>query len=237
LDTNIVGLPSGNAMNVAAVGPMVELGMVAVADRSNGPMAGIRYGSSSVTAPPTESTYDSSDPALVTTVPAKNVRTEALTAIAARDPENASLVADRRALAQAEWLVRLAVGFGEQFGLSSSVPNVTAGAGSKSPVADSTVLVQNPANQRKSIHEPRTSVNSAQLDAGLPLGVVVMAAVSYRMRRPLRRWWRARQDLPSMNHDERLPLGHGPHHRLLGNGSTRSSNYLNHSTPTVARIR
>ena len=220
LDSNVVGLPVGNAMNVAAVGPMVELGMVAVADRSNGAMLGIRYGASTETEPPAPGATESPDATVADDSPTKP-QTIKVTAVKARDPEAASLNADRRALAQAEWLVRLAMGLGEQLGLRRSRDDEAADRVAQAKVTQAPFLVQVSTRGGKGSEEKAASVDSGRFDAGMPIGIVVMAAVSYQMRRPIRRWWRGRQEVPVLNRVERLPLGHGPHRRLISQGTKR----------------
>jgi hypothetical protein len=222
LETNVVGLPTSSALNVAAVGPMVEAGLTAVADQSGGLPAGIRYSSTAdseaVAATPSEAPEVAGVLAKTTvseTVAVKKIGT------GPRDPEAVSVSADRRALAQTEWLIKLASGLANQVGLNDSssvdlMDRFRKPMGAKSPVVAEVAL-----RGDASVVKQETEGTSGRLEAGVPVGFVVMAAVSYQMRRPLTRWWRARQDVPvAATPEERLPLGQGPHHRIF---ATRKS--------------
>jgi hypothetical protein len=234
IDTNVVGLPGGNAMNVAAVGPMVESGMVAVADRSGGIMQGIRYGASTEIEPATNIASDSSSAEVVASAASDKATPQTVKVINHRDPEALSLGADRRALAQAEWLVKLGLGIGEQFGISRMLTNDSGEPVVNPRIESPDLLAKVSKDADREAREAPVVTNSGRLDSGLPVGALVIAAVSYQMRRPLRRWWRARHDIPRAPRGEQLPLGQGPHHRFYA-GSRERSQSDSYSQTTVRR--
>jgi hypothetical protein len=129
------------------------------------------------------------------------------------DPEVESSRADERALTQADWLVRLATWVKE--GILPATPDATVVQPSMDqPVHVATTAAHDfaipPADSADSSRAGRW-ISVVQADLGAPLSLIVAAAVTYRMRQPLGKWWRRRSQGTGGWHRTNAPFGHRPH--------------------------
>ncbi len=113
------------------------------------------------------------------------------------NPEAASARNDGRALAQADRLVRIATWIEDFLGLPSRIePDAQPGADGRAiaaAVGDRGESAGGPrgpvtAGLDSSRRSTRESLMLGDLRA--PLGLIVAAAVAYRLRRPIEKWWR-----------------------------------------------
>ncbi len=139
MNTGLMGLPGANTQDVAAVGPMAEGALTAVADRVHGLLPGITYLSRS----DSEAKGANGDPPDILD-PANGPMTEPRTTVSLADtpanPEVAIARNDARALGQADRLVRMATWIEGLLGFrSGSEPATPAGADGRAIVAGLTL--------------------------------------------------------------------------------------------------
>ncbi len=211
LNTGVMGLPSPTAQHVAVVGPTAEGASTALADNAAGLLPGIRYRS----VPDPEDRLGAGDPPVGPDATAAGpvVASEAvLPAPEGANSRGGRDRADAQALARADWLVRLAARLGDTLAPAlpeeSPLPATTAEPTAVTAQTDAPAIP--PSDADGSVRgNPRVSV--AHADLGAPVSLVLAIACTYRLRRPLRKWWR-RQDqaAPSAPELPRFP-GRGPH--------------------------
>jgi hypothetical protein len=182
METGLMGLPSANAQAVAAVGPMVEGTLASVADRVNGLLPGIRYGSGSESESqlgygdlPEESGLAIGPPGGKPVQTARAAPAQTETSGAGEDAR--VLVRVDRLLGLVDWLEsRIAPSWiGGGFDTAR-----TPEAAPKAPEVIAQ-LDEPPLSRRRNRRE-----NRIEADLTLPLGVIVTAAVARRMQRPHR---------------------------------------------------
>ena len=211
LNTGVVGLPSPSAQHVAVVGPTAAEGSIALADNAAGLLPGIRYQS----VPNPVDRLGAGDPPVApdATIVGPVVASEAvLPAPDGAAPRNGRDRADAQALAQADWLVRLAARLGDTI-VPPTREEPLLLATTAAPTLVPTNL--NPPAIPPSDSAGAPSANPWQsvvhADLGAPISLVVAVAFSHRLRRPLRKWWRRQdQTIPAAQQLPRF-LGHGPH--------------------------
>jgi hypothetical protein len=226
LNTSLMGLPSSDAGHVSAVGPTAEGGLVALADNGAGLVPGIRYGSALGSSP----LVGAEDLALLPGAPGAPALVSRDDAPRGQGGASAGGdSADARALARADWLIQLADWLND--GLRSPEP---AQPGDPAVHVPLLAMVGNPlaATTQGRRSGPAGWAGSGgwqsliQDDLGASASLVVAAAVSYRLRRPLRKWWRRHDPGAADRRGSRFFPGrpHFPSGRAgaAGQGRTRS---------------
>jgi len=216
LNTGLIGQPTPAGQNVTPVGPTVDEGSIAVADSTTGLQPGLRYESMSASGP---GPGDSDQSGQAKPAGAGTVANDQAIRLAVGgseqlrlDPEADSARADERALAQAEWLVRL----GSRI-KSWLVPSPAA-AEIKSHAAaplEAMAMVGNDAaaglGGSRGFNRNKRSTSSAQVDIGAAASLIMVGAVAYRLRQPFQKWWRRRDRLASGGPAPAKPFCRGPH--------------------------
>jgi hypothetical protein len=189
--TNLAGMPGSEAWSVAAVGPLADGATVALADAGRLLPAGIRYQASRSGTVPRVGEGDLMAGA-GTASPDPPADSGPALASSAGGPEAASARADAMAvaLAQADPLVRIA-GW-----LAGRIPGPSATP--REPVIPATglgaTLLAAAASQAEYDDDGRarnqSRANLAQADLGVPFALLMGTALTYRMSRPVRKWWR-----------------------------------------------
>jgi hypothetical protein len=213
LNTSVVGLPSATAQHVAAVGPAAEGGSIALADSAAGLLPGIRYGSLAGA----EDRLGAGEAPVGADVAVAGPIVASAAGLPARDGadlDSGRLRADAQALARADWLVRIAALLGETIAPASAPVEQPVLLATTAPAAVASTLSQpaNPPSDPAGIDpadDPWRSV--AHADLGAPISLVVALACTYRLRGPLRKWWR--RPGPAAPTVRQLPrfLARGPH--------------------------
>jgi hypothetical protein len=180
MDAGLMGLPGANTENVAAVGPMVEGAMVSVADRVNGLMPGIRYGSGSNSESSVGNGDTPEDTGSANGQPADPQEAASL-AVAAK-PETASARDDARVLAQVDRLLGLVDWF--QGDITPSWLDGMFNATSTPRVPNSPEILAQPDLPAHSRRRNRRE-HLLEADLTIPLCVIVASAAAYRLQHPL----------------------------------------------------
>ncbi len=224
MNSGLMGLPGTNSQDVGAVGPMASGASASLADRVRGLLPGITYVSRSSSE--TRAANGDTPEVTVSTTDTPNAVSEA---VGRPDPEAAGARNDGRALARADRLVRIAAWVEDVLGLTSGKePDARAGvdrraiavaAADRGETADlPPVLTRTGPNSTRR----NTGESVAQADIRAPLGLIMAAAVAYRLRRPIETWWRRRaSNLPvTPRHPHPHRPFRGPHSRPLHAATT-----------------
>lgn len=189
LDTTPMGQPGSTAASLASVGPAVDGALVALADSARGLEPNFRY----ISTDQADLGPDAQPPAGAANGPVGEAKGAGAKPAGNRlDPDAASILADERALAGGEWLVRLAGMVRNWFGPmpidarpspsdldpAHSVTTVRAGLGLE---------------ERTSGTSPGGILDrTAHADVEFPAGLLLIAVAAHRLQHPVRRWWRRR---------------------------------------------
>jgi hypothetical protein len=190
-ETNLAGLPTADAWQTTAVGPLADAAMVALADAGRGlPPGMLDRPSSSGTDPLVgEGSPPAGPEPTLTAVPSgagPAATTEAI------GPAAASARADAMALAtaQADPLVRIAGWFAGRLPAPSVLPREPEAPATEfgatllaAAAAPGDVDSDGPARDR-------SRATLAQADLGVPFALLVGTALTYRLSQPVRKWWR-----------------------------------------------
>jgi hypothetical protein len=230
MNAGLMGLPTTNAQDVGAVGPMAEGALAAVADRVHGLLPGITYSprSDSESRVGNGGTPEVVDPSDGLT-PADPRATASIDAGPA-DPEAAVARNDGRALARADQLVRIAAWIEDFLGFPSENGPESRSEVEARPIA---VAVEDRGEARglargsgrPGPYSPRGNTRESMVlgDLRAPLGLILAASVAYRLRRPIETWWRRKATASAADtvrpHRHR-PIIRGPHSRPVHMGTT-----------------
>jgi hypothetical protein len=194
LETGLAGLPAPGAGLVAAVGPQSEGATVALSDAGRGPTQGVFSLLTSGTDPRVGEGNPVDGPDSVTPAPLAQIgSTEPAVA---SDPEAASARADAMALARADGMVRLAAWISDRIAVAPTGPGEadlpSAGFGTTLLAAVATTD-GGAATGDATAGGPgrgRRRETFTQADLGAPFILLVGTALSYRLSKPIRKWWR-----------------------------------------------
>jgi len=212
--SSLLGQPESTASALASVGPSADNESVALADRGNGLFPGIRY----VSMYPSDASGDSGAVAEVGPIGRSDEPGVQLTGHRTAptgslpDGETSSILADKRALGEPEWMIRMAGVIRNWFGPKapeSPIPptnldpahsptTVYAGLGSET-------FAVGPLQQRRIVGTP------ARADIEFPTGLIVIAVAAYRLQDPIRRWWRRRALAQAKVQQTTAPVYPPPH--------------------------
>ena len=229
MNTGLMGLQGTNTQNVAAVGPLAEGALASVADRVNGLLPGIQYVSRSDSE---ASVGNGETPEVLGITSGQTADPREAVSLAAKpaNPGAASARNDGQVLAQADRLVRLATWIEDALGFPSrSKPDARPGDEAPAIVAavgdrgEPKGMCRGPVPAGLDSSRTGTKESLVLGDLRGPLGLIVAAAVAYRLRRPIEKWWRRKAPTaaigPRRPHLHR-PLVRGPHSRPIHAGTT-----------------
>ena len=215
LNTGLIGQPTIGSQSLAAVGPSVPAGSLAVADSGNSLVSPYVLGSAINWSEWLADDVKLVDEGLVGQKPisadASVVRASADVPAHSEHPADGDR-ADQLALERAEWLVRLGAGLQRWL--------APAAAGNKAPIDSPSLLmrsglVQNSRDwkRRKSGVGEQTERRSpaAHADLGAAACMILAGATACRMRRPLLKWWRTKSRPQFQGEKPARPLHRGPH--------------------------
>jgi hypothetical protein len=217
MNTTLMGMPSPDGQHVAAVGPTAEGGILALADSTAGLPSGIRYPS---TSGPREEAGDGGLPAEPAAA-AGGPLVQAESPLGGADPKAGSVRADTSALARADWLVQLGAWVNQAFAPEARDQLVisTGAAGPEVASMDRNDSLDRPGGADRS--RRRAWLSMVQADLGAPLSLIVAAAVSYRLRLPVRKWWRRHGPAAAGWNRSLHFFARGPHFRSRRAETTR----------------
>ncbi len=213
MNTGLIGQPTAWSQDVAAVGPTVDAGSIAVADSANGLRPGSGYDSILDI-----SQWHQDDGRLARAEPSGAAplanRATGLATAAASPRLNAkatSARADERALAQANLLID----FGSRLkSWLAPVPSTAETDGVRATSLGPRALVQNEGAAGLAQSGPdrsKRSAATAQADVGTALSLMTVGVVVYRFRRPLERWWQQGGRRAIGGSTSNKPFWRGPH--------------------------
>jgi methionine-rich copper-binding protein CopC len=210
-NTGPIGQPTVWSENVAVVGPTVEAGSIAMAESANGLGQGNSYGLMLDT-----SSSQHAEVPLTTALPArKDSLPDPATRLAMEVPsprsdvKSESTSADRRALAQADWLIGLGARLKGWLGATPS----TSGTGSTTTTAPGATMIaqDDHAKERARSNRSNRFADTAEADTGAAVSLMAVGVIACRLRRPLERWWRERKRLTANRPALSKPFCRGPH--------------------------
>src|SRR5262249_35846712 len=189
-----------DSQHVSVVGPTVEGGSIAMADRTPGLPPGLGYGNGPGPDfnPDPEPVDNLAGPVPPSTPPTSNAPTVLSSVASTTDPEADSPGADQRALAQADWVVQLGARVQRWLGPAPKseleIQPVDGALAEAAPARNE--FPTGPRDQAGS-NRGRNFLSTAQADLGGPVSLVVIGAVAYRLRNPMVNWWRRRGTTPT----------------------------------------
>jgi hypothetical protein len=198
LSSGLVGQPGAEALAVGPVGPAVETASVSLAEGGSGLIPGIRYTSTL-----------SSDAEIGAALAENMLATSQAQAtagaggaapvseLARLDPDAQSARADERALRKSEWLARAGDFMQNVFAPAPHGESETTDLFRTYP-PDAMVQAAGLASEPKRREQGRTfrPGKTDHAEIVLPTGLIVAAALAYRLRRTIPRWWKRRQPAP-----------------------------------------
>jgi hypothetical protein len=209
----LTGQPSWDGQTVSGAGLAVDAGAVAQAGGPTGQALLVGYTSlfTPASGPDSDNLGMIEQPGKDNVADGKPRSAPVETVEARRDPDSASARADIHALAQSEWVVRIGSLVQDWFSSppeardqppvhASLAPTLTVGT---QPGLSGKVTAVSWRNRRL------TSMLRSEI--GAVAGMIVVGAVAYRMKQPVRSWWRERGQLNGpapLPHARALP---GPH--------------------------
>ena len=181
MDAGLMGMPGASAQQVAVVGPTVEGALVSVADRVNGLLPGIRYGSGS----DSEWRVGNGEPMDAGSANGSPVSPQEPGSLAAAAKlETVGVRDDSRVLAQVDRLLGLVGGFPGEI-----IPSWLGWRSNASRTSRASNLPEMPPPADLLAHSPRRNRQEHLIEADLtiPLSVIVATAIAYRMKKPLQK--------------------------------------------------
>ena len=218
LNTNLMGLPSPDAQIVTAVGPTAAGGSIALADNGSGLLPGIRYQSALGPGQEISDLVLLVEPNAVGSGPVAQTETAASGA----DPEASSTRADAHVLARTDWIVQLAAWVKEGIVPSARDEPVIRAAIDGPLVAAAVDRDESEAR----LSGPDVTAGSGgrqsvvQADVGAPVSLIVAAAVTYRLRESVLKWWRRHDPAAAGWRQPPRSFPRGPHFGSNRGGTT-----------------
>jgi hypothetical protein len=214
LNTGLIGQPAWNGQPLAPLVSPVEANSIAQAGGFSGQSLSAGNGSLQAPAdePDAESSAATEEPAVATVPNDRPSGTTSNSALASLDSSALSSRADAGALARAEWVVRL--GSVVQYWFASSLPDARSNPSAGEPPAPRLVVGNQSVpgvGEATGSRRNRPVTSRLHGDLGAAASLIMVGAVAYRMREPLRKWWRMRGQLGAPTQGATRRLLPGPH--------------------------
>jgi hypothetical protein len=213
-NSGLLGGPSAQVEHIAAVGPVVAGGSVALADSSPGLLPGITYGSAGPREDPVASTADGIE---ISTRPSASdgglARAEGVARGALAEAQVESSRADARALVQADRIAQIAAMLQHLVSPEQTSDQDLPTTGGERPSGLLVAEVGSGVDVRSTDQPADRQLDRIEhAELAIPTALLLASAAAYRLRQFSARWWRQSRNRWATDPRPRMSrLGPGPH--------------------------